>query len=143
MNTIAEGMGDVRSDWEIIREMMDNDDALELAVSGFNRGGLLVEWHSLRGFVPASQLMEFPSVPNPQMRQRALATRVGDTLILRVIELNQEQNRLIFSERAAQVTPPDDAPNEEMADAIVFLCSDASRYIIGQTIELNGGMFMV
>ena len=35
------------------------------------------------------------------------------------------------------------ATNEEMADAIVFLCSDASRYIIGQTIELNGGMFMV
>ena len=35
------------------------------------------------------------------------------------------------------------ATNEEMADAVVFLCSDASRYIIGQTIELNGGMFMV
>jgi 3-oxoacyl-[acyl-carrier protein] reductase len=35
------------------------------------------------------------------------------------------------------------ATNEEMADAIIFLCSDASRYIIGQTIELNGGIFMV
>jgi 3-oxoacyl-[acyl-carrier protein] reductase len=33
--------------------------------------------------------------------------------------------------------------NEEIADAIVFLCSDPSRYIYGQTIELNGGMFMV
>jgi len=33
--------------------------------------------------------------------------------------------------------------NEEMADAVVFLCSDASGYIIGQTIELNGGMYMV
>jgi NAD(P)-dependent dehydrogenase (short-subunit alcohol dehydrogenase family) len=33
--------------------------------------------------------------------------------------------------------------NEEMADCIVFLCSDQSRYIHGQTIELNGGMFMV
>jgi 3-oxoacyl-[acyl-carrier protein] reductase len=35
------------------------------------------------------------------------------------------------------------ATNEEMADTAVFLCSDASRYVIGQTIELNGGMFMV
>ena len=33
--------------------------------------------------------------------------------------------------------------NEEVADAILFLCSDASRYIHGQTIEINGGMYMV
>lgn len=33
--------------------------------------------------------------------------------------------------------------NEEVADLIVFLCSDAGRYIVGQTIEINGGMFMV
>ena len=33
--------------------------------------------------------------------------------------------------------------NEEVADTIVFLCSDAARYIHGQTIEINGGMFMV
>jgi 3-oxoacyl-[acyl-carrier protein] reductase len=33
--------------------------------------------------------------------------------------------------------------NEEVADVIVFLCSDAARYVHGQTIEINGGMFMV
>jgi NAD(P)-dependent dehydrogenase (short-subunit alcohol dehydrogenase family) len=33
--------------------------------------------------------------------------------------------------------------NEEVADAILFLCSHAARYIHGQTIEINGGMFMV
>ena len=32
--------------------------------------------------------------------------------------------------------------NEEIADTIVFLCSHAARYIHGQTIEINGGMFM-
>lgn len=32
--------------------------------------------------------------------------------------------------------------NEDVADVIVFLCSDAARYIIGQTIEVNGGWFM-
>jgi 3-oxoacyl-[acyl-carrier protein] reductase len=32
------------------------------------------------------------------------------------------------------------AANEDIADAIVFLCSDAARYIHGQTIEVNGGM---
>jgi 3-oxoacyl-[acyl-carrier protein] reductase len=33
--------------------------------------------------------------------------------------------------------------NEEVADVIVFLCTEASRYIFGQTIEINGGMYMV
>jgi 3-oxoacyl-[acyl-carrier protein] reductase len=35
------------------------------------------------------------------------------------------------------------ATNEDMADAVLFLCSAASRYVIGQTIELNGGMYMI
>jgi 3-oxoacyl-[acyl-carrier protein] reductase len=33
--------------------------------------------------------------------------------------------------------------NEEIADTILFLCTEGSRYIHGQTIEVNGGMFMV
>jgi 3-oxoacyl-[acyl-carrier protein] reductase len=33
--------------------------------------------------------------------------------------------------------------NEEVADTIIFLCSPAARYIHGQTIEINGGMFTV
>jgi len=33
--------------------------------------------------------------------------------------------------------------NEELADTIIFLLSDAARYIHGQTIEVNGGMYMV
>ena len=33
--------------------------------------------------------------------------------------------------------------NEEVADTIVFLCSSGSRYIHGQTIEINGGLFMI
>ncbi|MEZ5398623.1 MAG: SDR family oxidoreductase [Bryobacteraceae bacterium] len=35
------------------------------------------------------------------------------------------------------------ATNEEMADCAVYLCSSKASYIVGQTIELNGGMFMV
>ena len=33
--------------------------------------------------------------------------------------------------------------NEEIADTILFLCSHSARFIHGQTIEINGGMFMV
>lgn len=33
--------------------------------------------------------------------------------------------------------------NEEVADTILFLCTEPSRYIHGQTIEINGGMYMI
>ncbi len=32
------------------------------------------------------------------------------------------------------------ATNQDIADVIVFLCSDAARYVQGQTIEVNGGI---
>ena len=93
----------VASDWEDIDTIATNDDILTLSVIGYNRGGLLVEWKSLRGFVPASQLLDFPSSPSENIRHNALINYVGDKLTLRVIELNKEKNRLILSERAAQV----------------------------------------
>ncbi len=93
----------IAQDWTEIRRIMDNDEVVELPVIGYNRGGLLVEWRSLRGFVPASQLTEFPATSNNSIRRNALMERIGQTLGLRVIELSQEQNRLILSERAALV----------------------------------------
>jgi small subunit ribosomal protein S1 len=92
-------------DWSDIRQIMENDEVVELAVIGYNRGGLLVEWRTLRGFVPASQLMNFPATSNNNARRNALVNHVGQTLSLRVIELDSEQNRLILSERAARVQP--------------------------------------
>lgn len=94
-----------QSDWETMRRTMNEDEVIELHVIGFNRGGLLVEWNSLRGFVPASQLVDFPATSNSIVRRNALSERVGENLALRVIELNEEQNRLILSERAAQAMP--------------------------------------
>ena len=31
---------------------------------------------------------------------------------------------------------------EEVAEVVVFLASDASRYLVGETIEINGGLLM-
>jgi small subunit ribosomal protein S1 len=95
----------VDQDWADIRRIMENDEVVELTVIGYNRGGLLVEWRALRGFVPASQLMNFPATSNNNVRRNALVNHVGQALSLRVIELDSEQNRLILSERAARVQP--------------------------------------
>ncbi|MCC6802454.1 MAG: S1 RNA-binding domain-containing protein [Anaerolineae bacterium] len=106
-----------QSDWEEIRRIMDEDEVIELNAVGYNRGGLLVEWRTLRGFVPASQLIDFPSTSNEFTRKKVLTGRIGEMLTLRVIELSEEQNRLILSERAAKARPG------ERADILVRLRS--------------------
>jgi small subunit ribosomal protein S1 len=94
-----------QADWEQVQQVFDSDTTVDLRVVGYNRGGLLVEWSSLRGFIPASQLVDFPVMGDSRSRREALANRIGQTLSLRVIELDRIQNRLILSERAAQVQP--------------------------------------
>ncbi|MCU0475049.1 MAG: S1 RNA-binding domain-containing protein [Anaerolineae bacterium] len=92
-------------DWVELARLRDEDITLTLPVVGYNRGGLLVEWRTLRGFVPASQLTDFPiNAPEPT-RRRAITGYVGRELALRVIELNPDRNRVILSERAAQAEP--------------------------------------
>jgi small subunit ribosomal protein S1 len=130
---------DVQSDWQEMQRIMDSDEVVDLLVNGFNRGGLLVEWRNLRGFVPASQLLDFPAVPNQITRRNALVSRVGQTLQLRVIELNAEQNRLILSERAATAQPGERAdilvrlrPGDTVCGFVTNLCD------FGAFVDLGG-----
>lgn len=52
-------------------------------------------------------------------------------------------NKQILDSVVAQTPAGRLSTNEDVADTILFLCSEASRYIHGQTIEINGGMYMV
>lgn len=88
-------------DWDEIEDIMRQDQTLELHVVGHNRGGLLVEWHSLRGFVPASQLVD-QSSQSARPQRLHLDDYLGQALLLRVIELDRSKSRLILSERAAR-----------------------------------------
>jgi small subunit ribosomal protein S1 len=97
-NTLAQ-------DWTLAEATYKNDTTIELPVMSFNSGGLLVSWNTLRGFVPASQLVNFPVDLDDPARRDVLMRRVGQTLNLRIIELDVPGRRLILSERAAQVGP--------------------------------------
>ena len=52
-------------------------------------------------------------------------------------------NREILNNVVAATPAGKLGTNEEVADVILFLCTEPSRYIHGQTIEINGGMYMV
>jgi small subunit ribosomal protein S1 len=91
-------------DWQTALRHHENDETVTLRVTGFNKGGLLVDWNSLRGFVPTSQLVEDLHDYGRNLTE-AMESYIGCDLSLRVIEIEPDQNRLILSERAAQVSP--------------------------------------
>jgi len=90
-------------DWERATRSLETQEVLTCKVLGFNRGGALVSFGLLRGFVPNSQLSRDRQISrNDQTeKQRALQNLVGEKLRVKVIEVDRERNRLILSENAA------------------------------------------
>jgi small subunit ribosomal protein S1 len=87
--------------WALAHTLLETGEVLELKVADYNRGGLLVDWDGLRGFVPASHLLGFSSYLDEESRRSELARRVGECLKLKIIELNAQERRFILSERVA------------------------------------------
>ena len=88
-------------EWQDAKRYQDQGLLYEGSVAGFNKGGLIVPFGTIRGFLPSSQLSDPGGRSNPEDRERYLASRVGQSLSLKVIEVDRQSRRLIFSERAA------------------------------------------
>ena len=100
-------LADAPDDWGVARQLCESEDPVELEVVGYNRGGLLENLKSLRGFVPATHLVGFGAGAPlaEEERKAALARKVGEHLRLKVIECDAAQRRVVFSERAALAGP--------------------------------------
>ncbi len=90
-----------RADWTRAEEIMEANEILEKEITGFNKGGLLVQFGNLQGFLPRSHIVNLDGRTKPGPPHERLNQMVGKQLPLRIIEVNQRQRRLIVSERAA------------------------------------------
>ncbi len=87
-------------DWDAAKTLLSTEEVVEVTVTGHNRGGLLVRWHRLEGFIPTSHLVTVGAGGND--RRDSLNTLNNRLLYCKVIEVDQARRRLIFSEREAQ-----------------------------------------
>jgi small subunit ribosomal protein S1 len=89
-------------DWITAKELLDNQEAYQGKVIGYNRGGLLIKMGQVRGFVPASQLSLSRQISaTGETTEEQLRKIVGQKIYAKVIEVDRSRNRLILSERAA------------------------------------------
>jgi small subunit ribosomal protein S1 len=89
-------------DWTRASELMESGEIVEGEIIGYNRGGVLVQFGRLEGFVPSSHLVELGQGGTGHEQSDALQELVGKTISLKVIEVNQSRRRLILSQREAQ-----------------------------------------
>ena len=89
----------VEKDWEEAERLFAAGETFESTVIGNNKGGLIVNFGQVRGFVPGSQLAntQFGGSNKPDRWNQLM----GEKLQLKIIEVDRERNRLILSERAA------------------------------------------
>lgn len=99
---VSINMGLQQHDWDSARRLLDNDEVVEVVVTGHNRGGVLVRWERLEGFIPSSHMVTVSAGLQGNDRREALNSLIGQKLGVKVIEVDQDRRRLIFSEREAQ-----------------------------------------
>jgi small subunit ribosomal protein S1 len=88
--------------WIKAEELVQGDELIELEVVDQNRGGLLVAYENLKGFIPNSHIPSIRRGTSTQKAGEIKAKLMGKFLAVKAIEVNQKESRLVFSARIAQ-----------------------------------------
>ncbi len=110
--------------WVDLKTMMDRGEILELPVLEANRGGLILEFKGVKGFLPASQLssQHYPRVEGGDKEKiyQELQKLAGEILKVKILDFDPKEAKLIFTERGQT--------SDEMLKIL-------SKYKIGDEVE--------
>lgn len=92
--------------WKRFVDFYKNKETIKVKITEANKGGLLVEVDSIKGFIPVSQLapLHYPRVNGADSAKilSRLQKLVGKQLDVRIINIDEESRKLILSEKEAQ-----------------------------------------
>lgn len=105
--------------WIKADELAQSNERVELEVVDQNRGGLLVAFENLRGFIPNSHIPAIRRGTSTQLAGEIKSEMIGKTLPVKVIEVDQKERRLVFSARVVQKGQREKRLNEIEIDSVV------------------------
>ena len=121
--------------------MLTSEEIVDGFVADANRGGLIVPYGNLRGFIPASHVIDLPRGLNEEERRAHLMSMIGQKISVKVIEVNRRRRRLVLSQREAQREIRDaskDALLEELAEGEVRRGRVSGLRDFGAFVDLGG-----
>ena len=91
--------------WEEVIARLEAGEIITITPYDANRGGLLVEYEGVRGFLPVSQLSaeHYPRVGSSDKDEilQRLNALINKELRVRILDADRKANKLIFSEKEA------------------------------------------
>ncbi len=84
--------------WQEVERKLSEGEWVEGTITGQNRGGMLVDVSGLKGFIPISHVGGFQG-GSEGVREEELASRVGERVDLKILEVDRSRKRAIFSEK--------------------------------------------
>ena len=91
--------------WDELVVKMESGEIIDVSPYDANRGGLLVEYDGVRGFLPVSQLSaeHYPRVGSSDKEEilQRLNSLINQNLKVRILDADRKANKLIFSEKEA------------------------------------------
>ncbi|QLE56356.1 S1 RNA-binding domain-containing protein [Nostoc sp. TCL26-01] len=105
--TLSRRQLEIQHIWEKLAQMQENAQTVDVKVTGVNKGGVTVDFQTLRGFIPRSHLTERDN----------LEALKGKTLTVGFLEVDRNNKKLILSQR------------------VVARSSNFSQLEIGQLVE--------
>jgi ribosomal protein S1 len=90
---LSKKKGDYEKKWRTIYDVYKSRQAIEAKVTSSVKGGLVVDYNGIRGFIPASQVAKETEEP--------IESFVGKTLPIKIIEINRRQGKIIMSHKIA------------------------------------------
>lgn len=123
--------------WSNLREAFKEKNTIKIRIIDANKGGLLARYCQINGFLPVSQLApeNYPRISGGDKSKilEKLKTFIGQDFEVNVITLNEEENKIIFSEK--------DVWNKRQKPAL-------DRYSVGMVVDgritaiTNFGVFL-
>ena len=90
--------------WDRLAELAKSGEIIPIKITEANKGGLMLSVDRVLGFLPVSQLSpdNYPRVPGGEKQKilEKLRSLIGKTLEVKVIDVNEQDNKLIVSEKA-------------------------------------------
>lgn len=89
-------------DWLTAQQLLESGEITTHKVLNYNKGGLTVEFNHLRGFVPASHIVDLPRNLTEDQRREEFEVRINQEMRLKVIEVDPKRRRLVMSQMLAE-----------------------------------------
>lgn len=109
--------------WSEAETAINNKTTLELPIMEANKGGLIIQWQGISGFLPASQLKteHYPRVEDGDKDKilEELKKLVGTKISVSIISASPKEGKLIFSEKTPELKQKEKIIGKYKVDDII------------------------